>query len=134
MELARNYLSIEQIRFGIRLQVENSLAEECRHYSFLPLLLQPLLENAVNHGISHLLEGGRIKLEAHGEGSQLKIVIGNPCDPDRPKSNRTGYGLSLVRRRLEEYYGAQAWMHCEDRGTFFQVKMTVPAVLHSTVN
>ncbi len=127
IELAGNYLAIEQIRFGSRLQVQKSIAEESCGCLFLPLLLQPLLENAINHGIGHLLEGGNINLEARCAGSKLKLSVENPCDPDRPKSNRAGYGLSLVRRRLEEFYGDQAWINYDDQGSSFQVRLTLPA-------
>jgi two-component system, LytTR family, sensor histidine kinase AlgZ len=127
MDLAQNYLAIEKIRFGDRLVVVTRFIGDCRECQVLPLLLQPLLENAINHGISHLLEGGAITLEAHNTENYLRLTLENPCDPDRPSENRSGYGLPLVKRRVEEYYGGQGWMNWEDQGNLFRVKIILPS-------
>jgi two-component system, LytTR family, sensor histidine kinase AlgZ len=127
MDLAQNYLAIEKIRFGERLVVVTRFIGESKECQVLPLLLQPLLENAINHGISHLVEGGTILLEARKTENYLRLTLENPCDPDRPRKSRSGYGLALVKRRLEEYYGGQGWMSWEDQGSLFRVKIILPS-------
>ena len=71
-----------------------------------PLLLQPLVENAVNHGIAQLVDGGTIRMAAHRDGSTLTITLENPCDPDRARTRGVGLGLELLRKRLTNQYGA----------------------------
>jgi len=107
LALARDYLAIEQVRFGQRLSVQIELDDECRGALVPPLITQPLAENAVRHGIASLLEGGAVRIAAHRRGDGLRLTMENPCDPDSPKLNGAGMGLSLVRRRLEAH-AAQA--------------------------
>ena len=73
-----------------------------------PLLLQPLVENAVVHGISTLAQGGEVRLEARRTGNRLRIVIENPFDPDAPLRPSGGLGLKIVRDRLTALYGSDA--------------------------
>ncbi len=92
------------------------------------LLLQPLVENAVHHGIAHLLEGGEINISAKVRGSLLDIVVENSCDPDRPGSRSTGLGLANVRGRVESMYGTRARMDLENEPHLFRVRLALPAV------
>ncbi|MFN2387218.1 MAG: sensor histidine kinase [Thermoanaerobaculia bacterium] len=117
MALAKAYLAVEALRFGPRLVIEEDfeLADACE---IPPLLLQPLVENAVRHGIGSRVEGGSIRLEARQTGRRLRIVIENPCDPDAPPARGTGLGLANVRARLAARYGPDAIFaarHLEDR-------------------
>ena len=76
-----------------------------------PLLLQPLVENAVTHGIAHLLEGGTIRVTRRARRRRwLRIVVENPCDPDRPQRGGAGVGLANVRARLRALHGSDAWL------------------------
>ena len=72
-----------------------------------PLLLQPLVENAVTHGIAHLIEGG-LRVSAERNGAWLHIIVENPCDPDRPRRGGAGVGLANVRARLRAMHGGDA--------------------------
>ncbi len=108
LELVRHYLDVERIRFGERLTVEEEIEPGGSECLVPPLLLQPLVENAVVHGISTLIEGGTVRLEARRAGNRLRIVIENPFDPDAPARPRGGLGLRLVRERLAALYGADA--------------------------
>ncbi len=108
VELVRHYLDVERIRFGERLSVEEDVEAGGFDCLVPPLLLQPLVENAVVHGISTLVEGGTVRLEARRAGNRLRIVIENPFDPDAPARPRGGLGLRLVRERLAALYGAEA--------------------------
>lgn len=83
------------------------------------LILQPLAENAVLHGIAHLLDGGTVTIKAETMHSMLIIRVANPCDADRPRHKRPGVGLSLVRQRLQSQYGAAGRLEvAEERGEF----------------
>ncbi len=108
LSLARQYLDVERIRFGERLLVEEDVEGAGSDCLVPPLLLQPLVENAVVHGISTLIEGGTIRLEARRAGNRLRIVVENPFDPEAPVRPRNGLGLRIVRERLNALYGSDA--------------------------
>lgn len=108
MSLARSYLEVERIRFGEKLVVEEEVGPSGADCLVPPLLLQPLVENAVVHGISTLSGGGAVRLEASRSGNRLRIVIENPYDPGAPPRPRGGLGLKIVRDRLSALYGSDA--------------------------
>lgn len=126
-QLAENFLSIEQTRFGSRLQFQKHIDEGIEHTLIPSLILQPLLENAVRHGIAHLLEGGMISLSATKNGSALILRVSNPCDDERPPSKSTSVGLTNVRKRLETLYGNDARMRVEIGAELFRVEIELPA-------
>ncbi len=126
LALAERYLEIERVRFGPRLTVERTVEDGVGTCPVPALLIQPLVENAVTHGVSHLLEGGTIRLEARREDGALRVAIENPCDPDRPKRPRTGVGLQNVRKRLAAQYGNAASVRVEESPQRFRVELTVP--------
>jgi signal transduction histidine kinase len=125
--LIENFLAIERVRFGDRLTaaVDAGNAGDCL---VPPLLLQPLVENAVTHGIAHLLEGGAVRVTAGRDGGWLRIVVDNPCDPDRPKRAGTGVGLANVRARLRALHGDEATLVAEERADRWHVELRLPAV------
>ena len=90
-------------------------------------MLQPLVENAVTHGIAHLLEGGTVRVTAGHDGGWLRIVVDNPCDPDRPKRGGAGVGLANVRARLRALHGEEATLLAEERSDRWYVEVTLPA-------
>jgi hypothetical protein len=107
--LARGYLDVERIRFGKRLAVEEQIDPAGAECLVPPLLLQPLIENAVVHGIATMVEGGLVRLEASRTGHRLRIVVENSFDPDAPPKRRGGLGLKIVRERLTAFYGEEAF-------------------------
>jgi two-component system, LytTR family, sensor histidine kinase AlgZ len=128
LALAERFLAIEQVRLGPRLQVARETDPAAGRCLVPPLLLQPLVENAVVHGIAQLVDGGTIRLVAATEGTMLTITLENPCDPDRPKTRGVGLGLDLLRKRLVTQYGtAHAVVASEDGGRFL-VEVRMPAV------
>jgi two-component system, LytTR family, sensor histidine kinase AlgZ len=98
--------------------------------------LQPLVENAVTHGVAHVLDGGLIAIATSVTGARLKIVVENPCDADRPRRTGTGVGLSNVRARLTAVYGEDARISSSEADGIWRVEVTLPAersrVAHST--
>ena len=127
LELASSYLAIERIRFGPRLEFEQQVDENVRAYPLPPLLLQPLVENAVTHGIGNLLEGGIVRIAAARDGDRVRISVDNPCDPDRPVRPGTSIGLTNTKRRIETYYGEAASLEVLDEPSHFRVTLSLPA-------
>ncbi len=126
LALVRKFLSVEQVRFGDRLRVDVE-ADTAGETPVPPLLLQPLVENAVTHGVAHLLEGGTVRIQADRRVASLVITVDNPCDPDRPAGRGTGLGLRNVRERLERAYGSDALLTTEERDGRFSVRLEIPA-------
>jgi two-component system sensor histidine kinase AlgZ len=124
--LAEHYLSVEQVRFGSRLRVRLDVADDTRGCRVPPLLCQPLVENAVTHGIAHLVEGGTITIAVHRDDERLSIAVENPCDPDRRSKAGTGVGLTNVRRRLEALFGREGGLDIERAPDRFRVLLTLP--------
>lgn len=104
LELASSYLAIERIRFGPRLELAQEIDESVRTYRVPPLLLQPLVENAVKHGIGQLLDGGTLQIAAVRDGGEVRISVDNACDPDRVPQQGENIGLANTRRRVEMFY------------------------------
>src|SRR5262249_42091949 len=100
LELASRYLAIEQVRFGSRLGIERRIEPAAERCLVPPLLIQPLIENAVKHGVADRVEGGTIEIVAARRGTRLEITIENPRDPEAPPRRGQGLGLENVRQRL----------------------------------
>jgi two-component system, LytTR family, sensor histidine kinase AlgZ len=127
LALADRFLAIEQVRLGPRLQIARETDPLAIGCLVPPLLLQPLVENAVVHGIGQLIEGGTIRMAATRQGSVLTITLENPCDPDRRVTRGVGLGLELLRRRLSAQCGADAVRAGEVNGCY-RVEVRMPAV------
>ena len=125
--LAETYLAIEEVRFGERLRTDLKVSEETLTLAVPPLILQPLIENAVHHGIAHLLEGGAVTLATSRRDGLLELVIENPCDPERPASRGAGVGLANVRNRVEAVYGHKARIDVEATPERYRVRLLLPA-------
>ncbi len=126
LQLARTYLDVEQIRFGSRLRVEMNVDEACTDCLIPPLVLQPLIENAVKHGIATLVEGGTIIVEGHVSDGLLEVSVENSFDPDSPAPRRNGLGLRNVRSRLETRFGNTASLTTHTSNNQFRAEMSVP--------
>jgi hypothetical protein len=123
--LAEQYLIVEQVRFGERLAVRTAVAPDTAQLPVPPLLLQPLVENAVRHGIATCLDGGLIEIVARRAGQRAVIEILNPRDPDSGRRG-TGFGLDIVRRRLAAACGDTAALTIEPGAQSYRVVLTLP--------
>jgi two-component system sensor histidine kinase AlgZ len=126
LALARSYLEVEQVRFGMRLQFSEEIQESCQDCAIPVLLLQPLVENAVKHGIAGLVEGGAVRLSVERQGESVRVAVENGFDPDAPPPSRLGMGLPHVRRRLELRYGDAASMQAGGRAGVYRVELRFP--------
>jgi len=125
IELTEQYLRIEQVRFGSRLGVSVHVDAASADALVPPLLLQPLVENAVRHGVATLIEGGTIGLETRRVGDRIVVTVSNPRDADVQRRG-TGFGLDIVRRRLAATFGDAAALTIEPLAGAFRAQVTVP--------
>ncbi len=126
LALANTYLEVEQVRFGARLRVRQEIEPACAECEVPPLLLQPLVENAVKHGVASMTEGSEIKLRGRVSNGQLRFAVENQFDPDAPAQHKSGFGLVNVRNRLEARYGNAARLDIDPRDGIYRVELRVP--------
>jgi two-component system sensor histidine kinase AlgZ len=125
LKLVEHFLEVEKVRFGDRLQV--SITDGDAGSALIPpLLLQPIVENAVTHGIAHVLEGGTVTITVSRSEALLTIVVQNPCDPDRPRRTGTGFGLANVRGRLAALHGSEARLQTSEVDGMWRTELVVP--------
>ena len=127
LSLLHRYLAIEKVRFGARLRMEEHVPEESKSIEMPPLLLQPLLENAITHGIAHLPEGGLVKLSGEQLNGRVALAVENSFDPESTPAYKGGLGLKNVRERLEARYGKEASMRVTADDGKFRVELSFPA-------
>jgi two-component system sensor histidine kinase AlgZ len=126
LALARSYLEVEQVRFGERLCVVEEIEASCQDCTVPALLLQPLVENAVKHGVAGMLEGGAIRLSVKQSGRAVSITLENGFDREMPAPRNLGLGLSHVRRRLQVRYGEEATFDAGVYGQVYRVVLRFP--------
>jgi two-component system, LytTR family, sensor histidine kinase AlgZ len=125
LALVERYLAIEQLRFGARLRVQRELDDLPHDFPLPRLLLQPLVENAIRHGIQPLLDGGEVTLRGRRDGDGIRIEIINPL-PASPSAPGNGHGLDSVRQRIAYRYGPRAGVQAGAQGDRFVVQLQLP--------
>ena len=133
--LARRYLAIEEVRFGKRLQVQWNLDPRTNNARLPPLLLQPLVENAVKHGVEPSARGGKLRVLTELRGSRVVVRITNTLpSPDSRTHARIhglshGHGIALanVRARLALLHDVQGEFSTGVQDGLYQVRITLPA-------
>jgi two-component system, LytTR family, sensor histidine kinase AlgZ len=151
IQLSKQYISLEQLRMGERLSVDWQMQDVPEIALIPPLLLQPLLENAVYHGIEALPQGGTIKIVLRRSGDELSLTVENPCvergphgegDPRRDfdienpvariagKMQRSNNKMALlnIRERLDLLFDAEARYQVESGSNFYRVEIILPYV------
>jgi two-component system sensor histidine kinase AlgZ len=126
LSLLHRYLAIEKVRFGERLQMQEQIQEESKSIQLPPLLLQPLVENAVTHGIANLPDGGMVRLSGQSHNGRVSLAIENTFDPESTPTRKGGLGLKNVRDRLEARYGKEANMGVSTEDGKFRVELSFP--------
>ena len=127
IELAERYLAIEQVRFGNRLKVEWDLDDGVDHALLPPLLLQPLVENAVKHGVEPDPQGGRLRIRTYQRGSMACIDIDNTV-PSGPTAPSAGHGIARanVRDRLRLLHDVHGRFDASPQGKCYRVHIELP--------
>ena len=128
--LAQRYLAIEQVRFGERLQVQWQIDPRAGTALLPPLLLQPLVENAVKHGVEPSSWGGRLRVSTELRGSRVIVRITNtlPAESARSGEATPGHGIALanVRARLALLHDMHTEFSAGVRGALYEVRLTLP--------
>jgi two-component system sensor histidine kinase AlgZ len=124
--LAQRYLAIEAVRFGDRIQVEWALDPNAAQAKLPPLLLQPLVENAVRHGVEPSAEGAQIRISTQRRGSTVVIKVTNTV-PAGHGERGSGLALDNVRDRLSLLHDVQGQFQSGLKDGVFQVRIQVPA-------
>jgi two-component system, LytTR family, sensor kinase len=127
LENLRLYLDIEKVRFGDRLSIEEKIDENCLEIKMPVMILQPLYENAVKHGVYESTECVRITTQAKIVDGYIKITIGNNYDEAPSSRKGTGTGLLNVARRLELFYGTRASVKALKENGLYTVTLYIPA-------
>jgi uncharacterized membrane protein YhdT/two-component sensor histidine kinase len=125
------YLDIEKVRFSNRMVIEKDINSKCSEMILPAMILQPLLENAVKHGVNTMLTSCIISLKAECSDSFLQITIRNNFDPDAVPRKGTGTGLSNVRKRVSAIYGRNDLFNSAVANNIFEVKLLVPQPVES---
>jgi LytS/YehU family sensor histidine kinase len=131
-ERIADYLALMQVRMGARLRTQLDLPDSLRDIEVPPLLLQPLVENSLKHGLEPQIAGGRVKIEARRDGECLVLSVhdsGIGLHGAKPQDGGAHFGLQQVRERLHTLYGAQAGLELHDApagGTLALIRLPLP--------
>ncbi len=120
------YLDIEKVRFSDRMIIKKQIDKVCGNITLPAMILQPLLENAVKHGVNTMLTACTISLKAECNESYLTIAISNNFDPDAVPRKGTGTGLNNVKKRMAAIYGRNDLFTCNSSNEVFEVRLQIP--------
>lgn len=128
LDLCRRYVHIEQLRLGNRLQVEWQIADLPEDANIPLLTLQPLVENAIYHGVQSRTEGGTVTIKLSTVGNRVSIQIANPYTDDGSDPNQKGNRMALdnIRNRLHALYGETASLTHQIEEGIYRATLTVP--------
>ncbi|PID43698.1 MAG: histidine kinase [Proteobacteria bacterium] len=134
LDLCARYLNIEQLRLGDRLRIEWFIDKRVQNMEIPPLMLQPLVENAVYHGIQPRKEGGTIRVRTEKKADFVYIMISNPSDPEsggRKNSQRAAgnqIAIENIRHRITTLYGERAVLKCSLHNNQYVVTLRFPVM------
>lgn len=121
------YLEIEKVRFGHRLNIEMEYASDANDLHIPPLLLQPIVENAIKYGLYDTLGDTVISIQTQKVGNDLLVQVKNPFDSKTQENNSgTGFGLSSVQRRLFLLYARNDLLTIEKKDNLFITTLKIP--------
>jgi LytS/YehU family sensor histidine kinase len=130
MQIVRAYLEVEQSRLGSRLKVEIDVDESLLDIPIPALSVEPLVENAIRHGIAPSAEPGYVRIHGAIEGGQMRIMVENSSAGDAADSPGAGVGLDNLRRRLEICYGSAAGLRLAFNPGTATAELSIPATTH----
>ena len=128
VELCRQYLALEQLRLGERLQIEWHVDNMPKDALMPPLVLQPLLENAVYHGIEPSIEPGVVSVNIYHVRDQVHMVLRNPYRKDGNHHAGNKMALGNIRERLALHFDAEASLQARVGDSEYEVHITIPYV------
>jgi len=126
LDLTRQYLNLEQLRLGERLIVDWQIAEAPRDALVPPLLLQPLVENAVYHGIEPGIEPGTIVIAIRRDKDRVHLKLTNPYHPEHQHRQGNRIALANIRERLVLHFDVEGVLESGVKGSSYEIRMTMP--------
>lgn len=126
LENAKRYLDIEKIRYGKRLNYSFETSDDCMEVELPNMILQPIMENAIKHGVSQSSEEVRIQLQCQLEEQHALLRICNNFDPEVKAKAGTGIGLKNIRNRLQLLYKRNDLIRTTQTETEFEVILRIP--------
>jgi two-component system sensor histidine kinase AlgZ len=126
LHLCELYLGIEKLRLGERLQVAWQVDVAARDQPMPSLILQPLVENAVYHGISKLPRGGTISVTVHLVGGEVQVSVENPVPVQAAHTEGHHMALANIEQRLQVMYGSGTHLHAAPQGDAYRVELSYP--------
>ena len=122
----KDYLSIEQVRFGDKLRFSLDAADACKKLKVPTMIMQPLMENAIKHGVYESLEPVSIQLKCDIKDEHLYLELQNDYDPDQPTSPGTGVGLQNVSERVRLAYDGKGRVTRNSSDGKFKITLILP--------
>ncbi len=136
-KIVADYLALEAIRLGDRLRIRWEWDEALDDIEVPPLLLQPLVENAIKHGIAPSIPGGEVVIRARSEGGMIRLEVWNSGAPFRERGGAGGIGIRNLRSRLTLHFGSAAELQLgpSDQGTLACIRFEATQVdfLHEAI-
>ena len=126
MQLLKLYLDIEKVRFGDRLKITFQIEPALLEKTVPPLILQPIVENAIKFGLYNVLNEVEIKVSAFMRDNALVILVSNPFDEKTTTRKGEGFGLSLIHRRLQLIYHRADLLKTESKNGIFETTVIIP--------
>jgi two-component system sensor histidine kinase AlgZ len=126
IRIVRAYLEIEQLRLGSRLQTDIEVDDAARETEIPVLSIQPLVENAIRHGVAPRQGSGFVTLRVRAQGEAVTVEVTNSGLFRNGESRGTGVGLANVRRRLELCFGKPGELSIESADDVTRVRFSVP--------
>jgi two-component system, LytTR family, sensor kinase len=126
LENIDRYLNIEKIRFGNRLVIEKDIDDACLEIKIPNMILQPLYENAVKHGVNESTEAVTISTTCRNKGDHISLVINNNFAPGSISKKGKGIGIANVKKRLSLQFKHTDLLYIQKTGNIFTVNLTIP--------
>lgn len=123
------FIIIEKVRFGERLKVSINCSKECEKMKVPPLIIQPLVENAVKYGVHETTEQGNVSIDCVQKGNVLEVRVKNTFDTELSTGTKTGVGLVNVQNRLKLLFENDGLMRINKRQNVFEVILIIPQEL-----
>jgi two-component system sensor histidine kinase AlgZ len=124
--LCRQYLNLEHLRLGERLHVDWTIDDRAQDALVPPMLLQPLVENAVYHGIEPGMAAGAIEIRVALEGDKVRVVLSNPYHPEHQHRQGNRMALVNIRERLQLHFDVEARLDTGVDGERYRIDMIMP--------
>ena len=126
LDAINRFIEIEKVRFGERLKVDITCNDECKAKYVPPLIIQPLVENAIKYGVHETTDIGSVAIECACNDNSLEITVKNSYDAQGVPAIKTGIGLKNVSNRLRLLYGSEELVQINKKESLFSVKLILP--------